>query len=433
MDSTPSRFRIAYAIQNIGGIDFSQDIGDTVPVKQSLLGLQRAGHTVHCFRLRKRDIIRYDNVAKPDEMQTVPVGFSGTGPFKLVESGIRRLQKTLNLPYYAFFDAYRFYEASLRFLPEHDLCHEHNGLFCIGAALACKRLGKPYVLTFSADLFLERAFVGHPLKGLHAKIAAWQSRYTYDLAKKILCVSEAAKNHLIKAWQVDPEKIVVMPNGVDIDLFQPGPPDQALHTSLGLQGQQVISFVGGFQPWHGLEILVESFAMCLQEVPNIKLLLVGDGRAREDVEKAIRKFGVSEHVIITGFVPQQQVPNYLSLADMAVMPYPELPKELWFSPLKMYEYMSAGKAIVASRAGQIAEVIQHGENGVLVEPGDKDDLARTMIRLLKNPEERHRLGATARQQAVAHHSWDQYIRKLENIYSDALNPVQPRSASVTKR
>ncbi|HNB50460.1 MAG TPA: glycosyltransferase family 4 protein [Anaerolineales bacterium] len=420
MSSAKSRLRIAYAIQNIGGIDFSQDIGDTVPVKQSLLGLQRIGHEVHCYRLRKRDIIRYDDVSKPDEMHNAPVGFSGTAPFKAVESGVRRFQKTLKLPYYALFDAYRFYEASVRFLPQHDLCHEHNGLFCIGAAMASKRLGKPYVLTFSADLFLERAFVGHPLKGFHAKVAAWQSRYTYQLAKKILCVSEAAKQHLVSAWQVNPEKIVVMPNGVDIQLFKPENPDEELQTSLGLNGHQVISFVGGFQPWHGLEILVESFAQCLKEAPNTKLLLVGDGRAREQAEWAIRKFGVASHVIITGFVPQQKVPNYLSVSDMAVMPYPELPKELWFSPLKMYEYMSAGKAIVASRAGQIAEVIQDGVNGVLVEPGNVDDLARTMLRLLKNPEERHRLGATARQQAVESHSWEQYVRKLESVYYEAL-------------
>lgn len=420
MSHSKTSLRVAYTIQNIGGIDFTQDIGDTVPVKQSLLGLQRAGHEVHCYRLAGRDVMRYDDVSQPDDVKMVSTGVAGTNPFRLFESGIRRGQKMLNLPYYAFFDAYRFYEASLRFLPQYDLCHEHNGLFCIGAAMACKRLNKPYVLTFSADLFLERAFVGHPLKGVHAKVAAWQSRYTYDLARKILCVSEAAKQHLINAWQVEPDKIVVMPNGVDIDLFQPGAPDLALRESLGLNGHQVISFVGGFQPWHGLDILVESFAQCLREVPNVKLLLVGDGRVREQVETAIQRFGVGSNVLITGFVPQNHVPRYLSLSDMAVMPYPSLPKELWFSPLKMYEYMAAGKAIVASRAGQIAEVIQPGVNGVLVEPGDKDDLARTMIRLLQSPEERARLGSTARQQAVEHHSWAQYIRKLENIYQDAL-------------
>ncbi len=415
-----SRLKIAYAIQNIGGIDFSQDIGDTVPVKQSLLGLQRAGHEVHCFRLQNRKVLRYDDVSKADLSQDVPVGISGTKPFKMMESGVRRVQKLLDLPYYAFFDAYRFYGAALRFLPQHDLCHEHNGLFCVGAAAACQRLGLPYVLTFSADLFLERAFVGHPLKGLHAQIAARQARFTYNLAKKILCVSEPAKQHLVANWQVSPEKIVVMPNGVDIDLFKPGNSQSALRSELGLNGHQVVSFVGGFQPWHGLDILVESFAMCLKEVPKAKLLLVGDGRAREEVEKSIKKFGVEANVIITGFVAQHRVPEYLAVSDLAVMPYPELPKELWFSPLKMYEYMSAGKAIVASSAGQIAEVIHDGENGILVEPGNKQDLARALIRLLQNPDERTRLGATARRQAVEHHSWDQYVRKLEKVYRDVI-------------
>ena len=323
--------------------------------------------------------------------------------------------------HYAFFDTYRFYEACYRNFPLFDLCHEHNGLFCAGAALACKRLRLPYILTFSADLLLERALVGKPLRGLHASIAAAEARFTYKLAEKILCVSEAARRHLIETWEVDAEKIVVMANGVDVNLFKPGDAYRSdLRNEFGLNGSQVITFVGGFQPWHGLDLLVESFAMVLNEIPTAKLLLVGDGRARPDVEKSVQKFGIASNVMITGLLPQVRIPEILSIADLAVMPYPELPKELWFSPLKMYEYMSAGKAIVASRAGQIAEVIQDGYNGILVEPGNIGELTQTLIRLLRDGDERKRLGTNARQQAVEKHSWDHYINRLEAIYMSAL-------------
>jgi glycosyltransferase involved in cell wall biosynthesis len=114
------------------------------------------------------------------------------------------------------------------------------------------------------------------------------------------------------------------------------------------------------------------------------------------------------------------VPEILAIADVVTIPYPQLPEELWFSPLKLYEYMAAGKAIVASSAGQITEVIQDGYNGILVEPGNVDELAQAIINLFKDPTRRERLGQNARQQAVTQHSWEQYINRLEKIYESVL-------------
>jgi glycosyltransferase involved in cell wall biosynthesis len=195
-----------------------------------------------------------------------------------------------------------------------------------------------------------------------------------------------------------------------------------------LEGSPVVSFVGGFQPWHGIDLLVESFPRILQEFPNCKLLLVGDGPDRINIERKIEELGISPNVIITGLVPQIQVPKILSTVDVAVIPYPELPKELWFSPLKLYEYMAAGKAIVASRSGQIADVIQDEYNGVLVKPGDVIGLADNIIKLLNNPDQRDWLGNNARQQAVERHSWEGYIRKLIELYQGVLARPLPIDA-----
>lgn len=412
--------RIAYAIQNVGGINFHHDVGDTVPVKQTLLGLRRNGHQVTCLQLRGRAVAAFDDVADPESARLLPLGLSGTRPFLGLESGLRRLQKSLRLPYFAFFDTYRFYEVCYRRLPEYDLCHEHNGLFCIGAALVCRRLGLPYVLTFSADPLFERALGGRPLRGLHRLVAAWEARFTYQLARKIICVSEPAKRHLVNSWGVDHEKVTVMPNGVDLDLFRPGYDPRPIRAELGLNGEPVVGFAGGFQHWHGLEQLVESMAQIRTEFPDAKLLLVGDGRARPSLERKIAELGLESAVIITGLVPQRRVPEMLTVADVAVLPYPKLPKELWFSPLKLYEYMASGKAIVASRDGQITEVIQNGHNGLLVEAGNTAELAQATIKLFRDPAERTRLGHNARLQAVQQHSWEQYVKRLEEIYLSVL-------------
>lgn len=410
------QLRIAYAIQNVGGIDFTNDIGDAVPVKYTLKGLRRKGHDVSCLRLKGRSVVGIDDICNSKREWTAPLGWTGTKAFMLFESGVRRVQGELGRSYYAFFDTCRFYEACCRCLPRYDLCHEHNGLFSTGAALACRRLGIPYVLTFSADPLLEAELIGKPLRGIHAQVASWEAKLTYRTAKKIICVSEPAKQHLVDSWQVDPSKIVVMPNGVDIELFGSDYDPRPIREELGLNGAPVISFVGGFQHWHGLDRLAASFARVLSEVPQARLLLVGDGPARTSIEQCITKLGIEPAVIITGLVPQNHVPRMLAVADIAVIPYPRLPRELWFSPLKLYEYMAAGKAIVASRAGQIAEVIQDGHNGLLVESGDVTGLAQAMIKLLKDPVQREQLGQNAREQAIRRHSWEQYVVRLEEIY-----------------
>ena len=416
MNSASEPLRIAYAIQNVGGIDFTKGIGDAVPVKYTLRGLRQVGHDVSCFRLKGRSVVGTDDVCNLEQEWAAPLGLTGSKAFMMFESGVRRVQGELGRSYYAIFDTFRFYEACCRCLPQYDLCHEHNGLFSAGAALACKRLGIPYVLTFSADPLLEAELVGNPLRGIHAQVAAWEAKLTYRTAKKIICVSEPAKKHLVESWKVEPTKIVVMPNGVDIELFGSDYDPRPTRAELGLDGAPVISFVGGFQHWHGLDRLAESFAKVLPEVPQARLLLIGDGPARASIERRITELGIEAAVIITGLVPQSGVPKMLAIADIAVIPYPHLPKELWFSPLKLYEYMAAGKAIVASRAGQIAEVIQDGHNGLLVESGDVAALAQALLKLLKDPVKRERLGQNAREQAIRHHSWERYIKRLEDIY-----------------
>lgn len=421
--SSVEQLRIAYAIQNVGGIDFSQDVGDTVPVKYTLKGLRQAGHEVSCLQLKGRSIIGIDDISEPNNIWKASPKLAGTKLFRFFERVIRRLQGGVGLPYFALFDTYRFYEVCLRYLPHYTLCHEHNGLFCAGAALACSRLGMPYVLTFSADPLFELDLMGKPLRGIHARIAAWEASLTYRVAKKIICVSGPAKQHLVEKWQVNPEKIVVMPNGVDIELFGAAHDPEPARLELGLGQAPIIGFVGGFQVWHGLDGLVESFAQVLQQVPQAKLLLVGDGPARPLVEQKIAELDLESAVIITGFIPQSRVPEMLAVVDVAVIPYPQLPQELWFSPLKLYEYMAAGKTIVASNSGQIAEVIQDGHNGILVEAGNIAGFARAIIRLLNDPVERKRLGKNAQQQAVEQHSWEQYIKRLEEIYLNALEQI----------
>jgi glycosyltransferase involved in cell wall biosynthesis len=147
---------------------------------------------------------------------------------------------------------------------------------------------------------------------------------------------------------------------------------------------------------------------------------VGDGPARKTIESKVEELGITHAVVFTGLVPHTRVPEMLSVADVVTAPYPRLPQELWFSPLKLYEYMAAGKAIVAAGAGQIADVIRSGHNGILCEPGNVNEFAQATIRLLTDDAERGRLGRNAQQQAIERHSWGRYARQVEKVYFSAM-------------
>lgn len=408
---------IAYMLQNAGN-DLRADVGQAILIKHTVRGLTDAGHTVDVVRLEGRSVVRYTDVDNFDTCASILLGVTGTTPFRIVESGLRRLQRELNLPYLAAFDGFRFYDACRRLLPGYLICHEYAGLFSIGAALACREIGLPYVLSVDADPFVENAVKGTPLRGLRAWLAAQEARITYRLAQKIICVSEPARQHLIDTWDVDPAKIAVIPNGVDTERFHPGLDARQVRDTFCLADDPVVIFVGGFQQWHGLDLLVDAFTHVRAAVPDAKLLLVGDGPARPQIEQQIAARGVRSAAVITGFVPQTQVPHLLAAADVAVLPYPTLPEDLWFSPLKLYEYMATGKAIVASRAGQITDVLQDGDTGLLVPAGDVADLATAIRRLLSDTAERKRIGCNARREAIERHSWEHRIRQLEDVYFD---------------
>lgn len=130
--------------------------------------------------------------------------------------------------------------------------------------------------------------------------------------------------------------------------------------------------------------------------------------------------GIEQSVVLTGDVDHADVPGLLSVADVAVAPYPKLPVDFYFSPLKLFEYMAIGKATVASRLGQIAEVIIDGKTGLLVEPSDPVQLAGAIVKLLRDESLRQHLGFAARNTVRQNYSWDHYIGKLLGIYEAAL-------------
>jgi glycosyltransferase involved in cell wall biosynthesis len=244
----------------------------------------------------------------------------------------------------------------------------------------------------------------------------------FNSAAKIICVSMDLKEHLHSKWNIEESRLAVLPCAADVEAFAPNYDTTVVRQALGLTTEPVIMWVGGFYPWHDLDLLLESFAQVLPRHPATRLVLVGDGQTRPAITQKVRENGLEQAVIMTGTIPHTRVPAMVSIADVAVVP--SVPVSAGRggtgTPLKLFEYMAAGKAIVATALSQAAAVIEDGHTGLLVEAGDVNGFAEAMLVLLDDPVERSRLGQNAQQHAVAHHSWEQYTRQLEATYRDVL-------------
>jgi glycosyltransferase involved in cell wall biosynthesis len=332
------------------------------------------------------------------------------------------VQRWLGVPYLNVFANYRLLDACLQCLPGHDLVYERNGLYKFGVARACKRLRLPYVLYFEADDILEHDIMGKPITGLLRWRAREAIRLNLDAADCVIVVSEPLKVHLTTNWSVPPDKIVVFPNVADVQRFRPDPKIRAeVRASLGLDIHPLVAFVGNFYEWHDVATLLDAFAQVLEAYPDARLVLVGDGSRRQAMMQRAADLGLGDAARFTGLVAHAEVPRLLAAADIAVVPYPPMETDLWLSPLKLFEYMASGKAVIASAVGQLTDVVHDGRNGLLVPPGDVPAMTAALLRLVGDPALRSQLGQQARQDAVQKHSWEHYVSRLERVFLAVIN------------
>jgi glycosyltransferase involved in cell wall biosynthesis len=231
-------------------------------------------------------------------------------------------------------------------------------------------------------------------------------RLNLNAATRIFVVSEVEKRNLERMGVV-PDKIVVNPNGVDANKFRPGIGGLTARHELGVQGDEIlVGFVGTFGPWHGVLALAGAI-VALGNESRIRFLMIGTGSLRDEFERILREGGVADRVIFTGSIEHERVPVLLDACDVLVSPHVPMAdgSEFFGSPTKLFEYMAVGKAIVASRLGQIGDVLEHERTALLTEPGNVHELKAALERLALNPELRERLGSTARAQAVSNHTW----------------------------
>jgi len=286
-----------------------------------------------------------------------------------------------------------------------DLVYERYSLWSFAGLVYAHRQGWRTVLEVNAPLIEEQR--------RYRELVA--ERQAVGVLKKLLASATAviAVSPGVKKWLTgftgSAERIHVIANGVDPLRFMPAPAPQPGEA----QDAVTIGFVGTLKPWHGVETLVEAFALLQLQRPDVWLLIVGDGPQRQKLQKMVQSRSISG-VAFAGAVDPATVPDWLSRMDIAVAPYPQL-ADFYFSPLKIYEYMAAQLPVVATRVGHLSEVINHGVTGLLVPPDDPLALCASLRQLVDEPQLRRRLGEAARRFVAEHHSWDRVAREILRI------------------
>ena len=287
-----------------------------------------------------------------------------------------------------------------------DLVYERYSLWSFAAMEYARSMGIPGLLEVNAPLIEEQA----QYRGLVDHQGAEQvAERVFSAANILIAVSRGVATYLARYTGVN-GKVRIVPNGVNPDRFQVDiKPYRHTHP-----GTFIVGFVGTLKPWHGLPTLVEAFAHIHRQGNNIRLMIVGDGPGREDLVKHLTARNLTESVEFTGAVDPSEIPGLLSTMDVAVAPYPNL-ANFYFSPLKVYEYMAAGLPVVATRIGQLAELIQDGMNGFLVPPDDPDAMAAVLDKLRCEPDLRIRMGQMARTTILFQHTWDAAVSRIIDL------------------
>jgi glycogen(starch) synthase len=303
-----------------------------------------------------------------------------------------------------------------------DVLHAHSpALDGQAAARVAKARGIPLVYEIRA--FWEDAAVGNGT----GRAGSIKYQLTRALENRVVAAADAVvticaglRGDLI-ARGVAAERITIVPNGVDLELFgQPAPRDPVLAAELGLDDGPVVGFIGSFYDYEGLDDLIAATPALVARHPGAKLLLVGGGPCEAKLKAQASASPAASAIRFVGRVPHTQVERYYALTD--VLAYPRKQSRLTdlVTPLKPLEAMAQGRLVAASAVGGHRELVADRVTGTLFAPDDPPACAEALAELLADSTNWEQRRAAARAHVAANHDWARNVRRYQAIYQGLL-------------
>jgi glycosyltransferase involved in cell wall biosynthesis len=283
---------------------------------------------------------------------------------------------------------------------------QRHELFHRAGFEVARRTGAPLILFIDAPLVWEHKQWGIRRPGWGRLMELAGERPQFQAADLLLCVSDEVAEEVQRRGGPE-ERILISPNAVDTEVFGPHSSGQPVRDRHGLDGRFVVGWTGSFRPFHRVETALQAVAMLQEEIPELTLLLVGDGIERPRLQELGERLGL-RNVVFTGTVPNAEMPSYIRAMDVALVLHPG-GERFYQSPTKLREYFASETAVVAPRLGEMGRLLTDGEEALLIDGDDPGTLAQAIRRLHGDRELRHRLGAGGREKTIAEDSYDRRV------------------------
>jgi glycosyltransferase involved in cell wall biosynthesis len=279
-------------------------------------------------------------------------------------------------------------------------------LLAIPAWLLAQLRGSALVLNVS-DLWPDSAVaLDAANEGVVLRTARRLEAWSYRHADFVNTVTEPWRRTLLDVKNVPSQKVLMLPNGVDVNLFRPLPRDERLAAQLGLADRTVVLDAGTLGYAAGLDVLLGA-ADLLREQP-IAFVLAGDGSERERLEKFAKERGL-DNVIFVGAQPPESVARLYSIASVAAVTLLDRPLFVGMRPARLMAAMACGKPVVLSAGGSAADIVSESGSGIVTRPEDPAELADAVMTLVNAPDHAATMGQNGRRFVEEHYTWQALV------------------------
>jgi glycosyltransferase involved in cell wall biosynthesis len=272
--------------------------------------------------------------------------------------------------------------------------------------------GIPTVLTWHNDLPRVTSAAGVLVRAHDFLSPAYLGYY-----RRIITTTKvySETSPVLKRWA---RKVRVVPNGVDTVRFSPLISGSLIRARHGFNEEVVVLFVGALTRWHaykGVDYLIRAFRTAHGKNPSLRLLIVGSGSLLPTYQKQAHSLGLGNVVTFAGHVSDEELPQYYAACDLAVLPSRDRSEGFG---LVLLEAMACGKPVIGCNVGGISDVVQQGEDGLLVDPERSETLSEAILALAHDDELRKRMGTNGRNHAESH-DWSRTIEATIHVYTEA--------------
>jgi len=378
-------------------VDLEQKWGDYTRVFSLMGSLSKRGHKIFVFVIspnHKKPRISYlkENGIDVIQIHSPLIGLGG-------RKGILR-----HLNYLACIPT--ILKEAEKIISKHKIDYVYSYMPGTGSSIPAMKICSKHKIPFVLDL-------ADMYSMIRPKMVIEKS---FRNADKILVITNYLKNDLLKRG-IASEKIEIIPNGVDLELFNPDAAslEEIRKTRHGFQSEKIIVFSGSLQD---LNIIIESAPYVIEKIPDVKFVIIGDHRdpnkSKSFWENKTRAKKLNEHFIFLGRLPKKEIPKYILSADVCVDSFPNEPYYAAAHPIKLLEYGACGKPVVATKVSETENLIKSGFFGFLAEPSNINEYAGYLIDLLQSSTLRKKMGLDFHDFVKSKFMWEYITKNLED-------------------